>query len=247
MSVLIIANKGSFFIDVQKKLGSEGFIFKDISSFTNLDICNVISSKYTKVVYLGGETRFEDNMDFANYHLPKALFDKAIEHNCSFVYLSSLSVFGWTDLDYVTVDSKRQPLDKYGESKNNFDKYVLSFPDRNVSVLFPASIHSNRGRSSVEKISKVFDKVSLMKSFRFPGVLSFVYRDDLINDIITAIKSDGSIKKICSQDFVVAGLSNKTSVPIPRLPNGIFRFFAFLVGKRKALIVKMLLRGIYYK
>jgi hypothetical protein len=247
MTILVIANKGSFFLDIQEKLGGEGFTYHEITPSSSRCLPALIMPRYSKVVYLGGETRFEGKMYEANYQLPKIIYDKCREYNTNFLYLSSLSVFGWVNTDSVHVDSVRDPLDLYGETKNMFDAYVNEFSLDNVSVLYPASIHAGRGRSSVEKISKLYTKLSILKCIKLPGVLSFVYRDQLIDDIASVVNSDKAIKKISSQDFVVASLAFRFSIALPKLPHRVFLFAGSLIGKRKALVLKMLLRGIYYK
>lgn len=241
MKVQVIGNRGSFLNDVFNALTKKGFYV--ISTLS--EEFNIIDS-VSYVVYVGGETRDQERMHEHNVSIPSIILNQCQEKGVSFIYLSSLSVFGWCLDDKVTAKSTRHPVDVYGISKLEMDCFALGSGGERVCAVMPASIHSGRGRSSVEKIIKLFDNYPILGFFSFPGSLSYIRRDDLIDIIINCIENNRSGFVIASNNYHLKTLSRKLSVPIPKFPLIFIRLLAFFIGKKRALLLKMIIRGNKY-
>ena len=101
----ILGNEGSF----AKKVISELKLKNSTNIFENYLIKKNVSSllainkaiswiKHFKkikapIIFIGGETRKEDNMYLMNVLLPYIIFLEAEKHNVRFIYLSSLAPF----------------------------------------------------------------------------------------------------------------------------------------------------------
>ena len=250
-NVLFIGNKGSFLAEIKKtskKLSFECCYHEilpgsGISSFDNVDW-----NSFSTVVYLGGETRFSGRMELLNFDVPKNIFDNCVEYGCDFVYLSSLSVFGNSYDDKITFDSCRNPIDNYGRTKLKMDQYVDGKLKRGISVsrIYPASIHSGKGRSSLEKVEHLYSRFPLLKCIKFPGCISFISRKDLIDIVYSAIENP-VYEIMASEAFYLKRLSINISLPIPMAPMGFFKFISILCGEKFGFYARMIFRGVLYK
>jgi hypothetical protein len=182
--------------------------------------------------------------------LTKYIFDQAVAKNIGFIYLSSLSVFGSVKDDIVTLNSNRCPIDTYGKTKNKFDDYVNSISsEKNVRVgaILPASIHTGKGRSSVEKFDQLMSKLPFLKFFALPGTLSYIKRDVLINMIVHSVLNEQYENIIASDSYRLSKFANKYSIKIPKMFKFFFPIIDNVIGKHRSLVLRMLLRGIEYK
>ena len=241
MKVQVIGNNGSFLKDVCQALLKEQL---QVTQTNSADFNDVEDVEF--VIFVGGETRNESAMNENNVVLPLRILNQCKSKNIYYLYLSSLSVFGWCLDDVVTTNSKRSPIDIYGITKLKMDQLAFASEYRNYCAVLPASINAGRGRSSVEKIEYYFTKLPFLKLFSFPGSLSYIDRDELISIIISCLleKREGLI--IASKKYTLSQLSFKYSVPFPRLPLFFFKPLSKIIGKKKALLIKMVFRGIEY-
>ncbi|OFX80051.1 MAG: ADP-glyceromanno-heptose 6-epimerase [Bacteroidetes bacterium GWE2_29_8] len=112
--------------------------FKDKKYFDKIDR-NLFIPSFDKqfkdislVIHLGARTdttEFDKNIfDELNLNYSKQLWNKCAKYNIPFIYASSAATYGNGELGYKDDDniiSKLKPLNPYGESKNEFDKWVL--------------------------------------------------------------------------------------------------------------------------
>ncbi|MGF1839417.1 hypothetical protein [Vibrio atlanticus] len=251
MKICIVGNKGSFLNDVVGE-----FIDNDISvshcysdDIVNGNIEKILDiSEASVLLYIGGETRFEDKMETHNFIIPKRLLNFCVESQLKFVYLSTLSVFGWNDNNLITIASQRQPYDYYGKTKNKFDAYRRNSGVSNFIALYPASIDAGRGRSSVEKFSSLMSSCPILKVIKLPGCLSVVSRKDLIKKIVdSCLSSEKTGDQLVSSHKQLSDFSANISVAFPRLPGAFFRVIKYIAGAKKAMLLKMLLQGVEYR
>jgi len=231
-------SKGSF-CNAVKAYADKNRIEIELHYQNKLQLNDINFSSYKEVFYLGGEVRDKTKMDFYNFTLPMSIIEKvsSYENIKQFKYLSSLSVFGDIHEDVITLNSSRKPLDKYGKTKNKFDIFIENLLDSTnfkIISIFPASINSFRGRSSVEKWEK-FSASYLPRFLGFNGCLSYVMRSDLIDSIFNSSSS-----KILSDSF-----SLKKKLNFPRLPLIFFKILS-LINPNLSLKLRMVIRGINY-
>ena len=86
----------------------------------------------TECYHLGARTDTTEKsveiFDLLNLNYSKSLWDICTKNNIPFIYASSAATYGAGDLGYDDdheIIDKLQPLNPYGVSKNEFDKWVL--------------------------------------------------------------------------------------------------------------------------
>ena len=114
----------------------------------------------------------ELNLDYS-----KKIWSLCVNHQIPFIYASSAATYGNGDFGYKDshdIVSKLKPLNPYGESKNDFDKWVLkqsSFPPLWVGLKFfnvygPNEYHKGRMASVVFHAYNQIKKYKSMKLFK---------------------------------------------------------------------------------
>jgi hypothetical protein len=198
------------------------------------------------VLFCGGETRDNKKMVERNVVQPKFYLQQAIELDAHYVYLTSLSVFGWK-LDVNTLKGERHPTTLYGKTKNEFDEWVSSSDYKNTTALFVASIKSGNGRSAIERWNHLQKSFPIMKHFSFSGCLTYVCLNKLVEELfhVTAMNINGR-QFVCQNYPLKKGVDGRFVIKIPRIPDAFFYIIAFLFGHRMALTAKIVLRGIIY-
>ena len=240
-SVLLIGNKGRFLEKVKNRLLVYNLTCITCDEF-NFEI---LSSKhqYDLVLYVGGEVRNVEKMKLLNFELPSILLNYCKEKNIRIIYLSSLSVFGFPKKDRVNLNSERLPYDEYGNTKNMFDELVRLNKGVQASILYPASIISGKGRSSVEKFNSLKENHKFFRYFSFSGCLSYIQQDVLIEEILTSINSNHVGEKILSNHMV---LNDDRTIAIPKIPLRIYHLLSFIIGTKRSMLLRVINRGIYY-
>ncbi|MFN6037658.1 MAG: ADP-glyceromanno-heptose 6-epimerase [Bacteroidota bacterium] len=122
------------FSNTEKNKNLEGKIFKEkVDRFFLLDSwLNQNGNKIKFIFHIGART---DTTEFdykilnaLNLDYTKALWKFATDNQIPFVYASSAATYGLGEFGYEDDESKIEklkPLNPYGESKNEFDKWVL--------------------------------------------------------------------------------------------------------------------------
>ena len=116
-------------------------------------------------------------LDKLNLDYSKRLFEEATKYNIPLVYASSAATYGLGEFGYDDDDelaNKLKPLNPYGESKNDFDKWVLQQQERPESwkgvkffnVYGPNEFHKGRMASVVYHTYNQVKATGGMKLFR---------------------------------------------------------------------------------
>lgn len=156
------------------------------------------------VFHIGARTdtaEFDKSVfDKLNLNYSKKLWNACAEYNLPLIYASSAATYGKGELGYKDDHSlvkKLQPLNPYGESKNEFDKWVLQQPRepyfwaglKFFNVYGPNEYHKGRMASVIyhayQQISKT-GKIKLFKSHHpdykdGQQLRDFIYVKDVIN------------------------------------------------------------------
>lgn len=146
-----------------------------------LDVFAHHSEDIEFIYHLGARTdttEFDrDILDDLNYNYSVRLFKEATKHNIPIVYASSAATYGLGEYGYEDNDMlafELKPLNPYGESKNEFDKWVLSQEHRPESwkgvkffnVYGPNEYHKGRMASVVFHTYNQVKETGKMKLFR---------------------------------------------------------------------------------
>lgn len=248
MKALLFSNPGKFSKGLVEFLSDNGI---DVHFSYNYKSVNFDFNDYDVVIFTGGETRKEEVMEDFNFEYPSHIVDKCIKLNKRFVYLSTLSVFGYPDTDVVSIGSRRSPFNLYGETKNKFDEYVAKVAEENnyfnYTAIYPASFKSSNGRSSVERIEKIFNKFPFLKLFSFSGFMTYVSVFDVYKQVLISINDEeGSDSYVLMADeFHLKDLSYKFSIKLPTVPAFLIRIIP--VKKKIKYAIRCVLRGVAYK
>ncbi len=136
--------------------------------------------------------------DVLNLNYSKTVWEKCIEYGLPLVYASSAATYGLGEHGYNDdheIVEKLKPLNLYGESKNDFDKWVLAQNKKPYfwaglkffNVYGPNEYHKGRMASVVYHAFKQISATKMMKLFKshnpdFPDggqTRDFVYVKDL--------------------------------------------------------------------
>ncbi|EIU7061152.1 hypothetical protein ACI1IE_002117 [Vibrio vulnificus] len=245
---ILIGNRGSFLNDFEAKMLLANLDF-EVYATEDYQKCIINIDNRCCVIYIGGETRDASKMEEYNYIIPKTLYIKSCSVGAFFLYLSSLSVFGYQSDDKVSVYSSRFPIDTYGITKNKLDLFVMKYGYslNNVCIIYPASICSGKGRSSIEKFGRLMAKFPLLKFFKLQGNLSYIEREKLIDGIILSSMSRVTGQFIYSDHRELSYYSFSYAIKIPKITYKFFDFVAITFSNKLSLMLKTLNRGIIYE
>lgn len=146
-------------------------------------------------------TEFDKSIfDKLNVNYSKAIWKVATEYQIPLVYASSAATYGLGEFGYEDsheVVEKLKPLNPYGDSKNDFDKWVLkqeNFPPfwaglKFFNVYGPNEYHKERMASVILHAFRQISKTNQMKLFRSHNpeykdgeqMRDFIYVKDLLN------------------------------------------------------------------
>lgn len=164
----------------EKNYSSKSYIDKiERSSFLEWLDKNYTSTDF--IFHLGARTdttEFDKKVfDNLNLGYSQEIWKRCTEHNIPLVYASSAATYGMGEFGYDdshTIIPNLKPLNPYGESKNEFDKWVLQqnkTPDfwtglKFFNVYGPNEYHKGRMASVIFHAFNQISKTSAMKLFR---------------------------------------------------------------------------------
>lgn len=115
--------------------------------------------------------------DELNLNYSKAIWENCVKYNIPLVYASSAATYGLGEFGYKddhAVIEKLKPLNPYGDSKNDFDKWVLTQTElppfwaglKFFNVYGPNENHKGRMASVIFHAFHQIGKTNAMKLFR---------------------------------------------------------------------------------
>jgi ADP-L-glycero-D-manno-heptose 6-epimerase len=141
--------------------------------------------------------------DKLNLNYSKMIWQKCTDYNIPLIYASSAATYGMGELGYEDrhdIVPKLKPLNPYGESKNDFDKWVLLQQQtppfwagfKFFNVYGPNEYHKGRMASVVFHAFHQINKTGRMKLFRShhtdfedgKQLRDFVYVKDVVDVLI---------------------------------------------------------------
>lgn len=133
------------------------------------------------IFHLGARTDTTEKsvelFDRLNLEYSKAVWEKCVEYGIALVYASSAATYGDGALGYSDnheIVEKLVPLNPYGDSKNDFDKWALAQERKPYfwaglkffNVYGPGELHKNRMASVVLHTFRQVSDTGVMKLFR---------------------------------------------------------------------------------
>lgn len=161
-------------------------------------------AEVTMIFHIGARTDTtefnKDIFDELNVNYSKDVWNFCVKNNVPLVYASSAATYGLGEFGYEDnheIIEKLKPLNPYGDSKNDFDKWVLkqtSFPPfwaglKFFNVYGPNEFHKGRMASVIFHAFNQIGKTGEMKLFRSHNpefkdgeqLRDFVYVKDVVN------------------------------------------------------------------
>ena len=169
-------DKDDFFKKINKKKFKE-----NIKSIIHLGACSDTT-----------ETNW-DYLQYNNITYTKKLYELSLFNNCQFMYASSASIYGKNSGNTLLNSFDHKPLNLYGKSKLEIDKFFFKDKKKNViglrffNVYGQYETHKKNMSSPVSKFANQLKKDKFLKIFRFKPenepLRDFIYIDDVINII----------------------------------------------------------------
>ena len=166
-------------------------------------ICNgEIKSKIKSIIHLGActdttETNWE-YLKFNNIVYTKKLYEFSRSINAQFIYASSASVYGETSGYTNKNDFKLKPLNLYGKSKLEIDKYFFQKSSKNVIALRFFNVYGNLESHKKDMSSPVSKFTEQLKKNKLCNIFKFDPKDEPKRDFIyvdDAVKITEFLKK----------------------------------------------------
>ncbi len=180
------------------------------SEFINWFKNNSLSVKY--VFHIGARTdttEFNKSIfDELNLNYTKAIWEICSKNNIGLVYASSAATYGLGEFGYDDDESKisqLKPLNPYGESKNDFDKWALQqkqtppnwYGFKFFNVYGPNEFHKGRMASVIFHSYNQIKEKGFVKLFRSHNpkykdggqLRDFVYVKDLVDVMLYAYEN----------------------------------------------------------
>jgi len=141
--------------------------------------------------------------DILNVEYSQQVWNRCTKHKMPLIYASSAATYGIGEFGYTddhSIVEKLKPLNPYGESKNDFDKWVLKQTDtppfwaglKFFNVYGPNEYHKGRMASVILHAFNQIDKTGKVKLFRSHNpkykdgeqLRDFIYVKDLVDVIL---------------------------------------------------------------
>lgn len=144
--------------------------------------------KWDVIIHAGGATKCLNKEDFIknNFECTKNLVETLEQLDMlpqQFLYLSSLSVLG-PNLD----ESNPQPNTAYGESKLMSEEWLRT-KNLNLTIFRPTGVYGPREKDYFMMVQSINNHYDFAVGFT-PQVITFVYVQDLVNAILSAIGNE---------------------------------------------------------
>lgn len=170
------------------------------------------SDKISFVLHIGARTdttEFNvDVFDILNLNYSKQIWLRCVENNIPLIYASSAATYGMGEYGYDddhAIVEKLKPLNPYGESKNDFDKWVLKREEtppfwaglKFFNVYGPNEYHKGRMASVISHAFKQINDTNKVKLFRSHNpdfkdgeqLRDFIYVKDVVSVILFLMNS----------------------------------------------------------
>ncbi|MCX6283935.1 MAG: NAD(P)-dependent oxidoreductase [Bacteroidetes bacterium] len=157
--------------------------------------------KFDYIIHNAGLTKARKKEDFyaVNCTFTRNFIEALIEAGCvplKFVYISSLAAYGPGDpvsMKPVMLDDKPKPVDEYGRSKLEAEKFLTSLTDFPWLIIRPSGVYGPREKDYFVYFQTISRGMEPYIGYK-PQILTFIYVRDLVRLILDAAVS-GIVRK----------------------------------------------------
>ncbi len=194
------------------------FIYIDFSNKESIKNQLIKIDKFDFIIHCAGLTKTCNKkiFDVVNYQYTKNFIEVLLETSMvpeKFIFISSLAAYGpgRSGLAPVKLTDIPSPVSLYGVSKLKTEKYIKSLPDFPYLIFRPTGVYGPR-----EKDYYVMYKSTKSGFETYVGskeqYLSFIYVKDLVNLLISSLKSN-----IIKKSYFVSDLNEYTAYEFNQL------------------------------
>lgn len=192
---------------IKKSIDREDFIDNTTINYKDIEL----------IIHLGARTDTTEMsieiFNKLNLNYSKRIWKIATKYSIPLIYASSAATYGAGENGYIDDESKipnLKPLNPYGESKNDFDKWVLTqestppnwFGFKFFNVFGPNEYHKSRMASVIIHAYKQIKETGKMQLFRSHNpeykngeqMRDFIYVKDIFKVIDFVIKNKNTVK-----------------------------------------------------
>ncbi len=169
--------------------------YYDKEEFISLVEKNKFKSKIKSIIHLGACTNTtENNWNYLKYNniiYTKKLYEFSLNKNCQFIYASSASIYGNKSGAGAIKNFNYKPLNLYGKSKFELDKYFFKNSNKKVLSLRFFNVYGNleyHKKDMRSPVSKFADELVRKKYIKLFKLLKEPSRDFIhVNDAISLL------------------------------------------------------------
>ena len=168
-----------------------GLIFKDFFDKNDFykKICNrKIISNITSIIHLGACSDTTENnweyLKFNNVIYTKKLYEFSRSIGAQFIYASSASIYGERSGYAHNINFRLKPLNLYGKSKLEIDKYFFQKSSKNVVALRFFNVYGNLESHKKNMCSPVSKFAEQLKKNKFCNIFKFDTANEPKRDFI---------------------------------------------------------------
>jgi UDP-glucose 4-epimerase len=176
------------------------FLEMDFSSvekiIETLEACKVLGIRFQYIIHNAGVTKASRKEDYFRVNAQNTQnFIQALVHTGmvpeKFIYMSSLAAHGPGDpatmLPVMLADTPK-PIELYGKSKLEAEKYILSLESFPWLIIRPTGVYGPREKDYYVFFKTMSRGMETYIGYR-PQILTFIYVKDLVRLIFDAMKS----------------------------------------------------------
>lgn len=242
----------------------------DIVSWKNLRLDKLDKYNFKTCIHFGAiSSTLENNLKIireSNISFSKKIFLYCEKRKIDFIYASSASVYGngklgYYDLNNKIIQKKYKPLNPYGKSKFNFDKFIIKkIRKTNLKKVVGLRFFNVYGINEFHKLGqcspiykffyeiKKHNKATLFSDFKNSELIErdFIYIDDVVEIIKNLLKKNkirtivnvGTAKPITFSEIarLVSLKLNKNEIILKDLPSKIRLNYQYQTKSNNKLI-----------
>jgi len=149
---------------------------------------NKIKHKVDSIIHLGAcSDTTEANWDYLKFNnilYTKRMYELSLKNNCQFIYASSASIYGKKSGNSLINNFNHKPLNLYGKSKIEIDKYFFKESKKKVIGLRFFNVYGNYEHHKKDMCSPVYKFTNQLKDNGHLNLFDFRKKKEPRRDFI---------------------------------------------------------------
>ena len=149
---------------------------------------NDFQHKIDSIIHLGAcSDTTESNWDYLKFNnivYTKKMYELSLKNNCQFIYASSASIYGRNSGNTLLNNFNHKPLNLYGKSKMEIDKYFFKESKKEVIGLRFFNVYGNYENHKKDMCSPVNKFTNQLMSSGYLNLFDFRKKKEPLRDFI---------------------------------------------------------------